>query len=197
MALVHQPYIESPTSFSVSAATSRAIDELITHYPVKEAALLPALHKVQDEYGWLPVAAMNWVADKLELPRLRVYSVTSFYTMFRRQPPGKHRLEVCTNLSCSLLGAQHLREHLCQKLGIQLGETTSDGEFTLTQAECLGSCGTAPVMLVDDRFYENLTPEKVDRIVAGVREGRPVLADNPRCPGCLDNDGPAKAGRHV
>ena len=153
-------------AFAVKPETAQAIDELLGHYPVKEAALLPALHKVQDEIGWLPVAAMDWVADRLELPRVRVYGVASFYTMFRRQQPGRHRLEICTNLSCSLMGAEHLREYLCRKLGIQPGETTADGRITLSEVECLGSCGTAPVMLVDDEFVEDLDPQKVDKILA-------------------------------
>jgi len=156
---------------ALSAETLAAIDEVLTHYPVAEAALLPVLHKVQDELGWLPVAAMDWVAERLALPPVRVYSVTSFYTMFLREPPGRHRLELCTNLSCSLLGAEHLREHLCRKLGIKPGETTADGAITLTEVECLGSCGTAPVMMVDDVFHENLTPEKIDAILAGLKEG--------------------------
>ncbi|MBW1811424.1 MAG: NADH-quinone oxidoreductase subunit NuoE [Deltaproteobacteria bacterium] len=149
----------------VKPETEKAIDELLNRYPIKEAALLPALHKVQDDFGWLPVEAMDWVADRLELPHARVYGVTSFYTMFRREKLGRHRLEICTNLSCSLMGAEHLREYLCNKLNIKPGQTTADGRITLLEAECLGSCGTAPVMLVDDEFFENLDPDKVDQIL--------------------------------
>ena len=148
-----------------SPETVRAIEDLITRYPEKEAALIPAMHLLQDEIRWLPLEAMDWVADKLELPRTRVYGVASFYTMFRRQPQGRVRLEVCTNLSCSLLGATHIRDHLCGKLGISPGETTEDGRITLTEVECLGSCGTAPVMLVNDKFYENLTPKKIEALL--------------------------------
>jgi len=151
--------------------TVRAVEELIKRYPLKEAALIPALHKVQDEVGWMPVEAMNWVADKLELPRVRVYGVTSYYTMFRRKPAGRNRIEICTNLSCSLMGAEHLRDYLCEKLGIKPGETTKDGLVTLTEVECLGSCGTAPVMLVNDEFHENLDPEKVDAILEKLKAG--------------------------
>ena len=150
---------------SISEDTKRVVDSLVERYPVAEAALLPVLHKVQDELGWLPVSAMDWVADRLNVPRVRVYGVTSFYTMFRRRKTGKHRIEICTNVSCSLMGAEHLRDYLCRKLGIQPGETTADGRITLTEVECLGSCGTAPVMLVDDVFHEELTPEKVDRVL--------------------------------
>ncbi len=160
--------------------TVRAIDELITHYPVKEAALIPAMHILQDEIKWMPMEAMDWIADKLEIPRVRVYGVASFYTMFRRKPEGKLRLEVCTNLSCSLLGATHIRDYLCEKLGIRPGETTPDGKVTLTEVECLGSCGTAPVMLVNDRFYENLTPKKIEALLERIARASiaPKAGDN-------------------
>ena len=148
-----------------SPETVRAVDELIARYPDKEAALIPAMHLLQDEIKWLPLEAMDWIADKLELPRTRVYGTASFYTMFRRQPQGKVRLEVCTNLSCSLLGATHIRDYLCKRLNIEPGETTADGRITLTEVECLGSCGTAPVMLVNDKFYENLTPKKIEALL--------------------------------
>ena len=102
---------EAGSKVSVKPETVKAIDELIGYYPVAEAALIPALHKVQDDLGWMPVEAMDWVADKLGLPRVRVYGVTSYYTMFRRKKPGRHCLEICTNLSCSLMGAEHLRDY--------------------------------------------------------------------------------------
>jgi NADH-quinone oxidoreductase E subunit len=156
--------------------TVRAIDALILQYPVKEAALIPVLHLIQNEIKWLPQEALDWAADKLELPRTRVYGVVSFYTMFRRKPQGRVRLEVCTNLSCSLLGATHIRDYLSRRLGIAPGETTPDGRVTLTEVECLGSCGTAPVMLVNDKFYENLTPRKIeallDRIESNARPSK-------------------------
>jgi NADH-quinone oxidoreductase subunit E len=148
--------------------TVRAIDELITRYPVKEAALIPAMHILQDDIKWMPLEALDWIADKLALPRVRVYGVASFYTMFRRKPAGRLRLEVCTNLSCSLMGGTHIRDYICKRLGIKPGETTPDGMVTLTEVECLGSCGTAPVMLVNDKFYENLTPKKIDALLARV-----------------------------
>jgi NADH-quinone oxidoreductase E subunit len=157
---------QTESRVKVKPETEKAIDELIGRYPVAEAALIPALHKVQDDLGWMPVEAMDWVADKLGLPRVRVYGVTSYYTMFRREKPGRHRLEICTNLSCSLMGAEHLRDYLCRKLSIKPGETTTDGRITLEEVECLGSCGTAPVMMVDDEYHENLTPEKVDTILS-------------------------------
>jgi len=155
-----------PVAVKISLETVEAIDKLIARYPTSEAALIPALHKVQDDVGWMPVEAMDWVATKLALPKVRVYGVASYYTMFLREKPGKHQLEICTNLSCSLMGAEHLRSYLEKKLGIRAGETSSDGRFTLTEVECLGACGFAPVMIVDGEYHENLDPKKVDEILA-------------------------------
>ena len=153
--------------------TIDGIEALIARYPAEEAALIPVLHAVQDDLGYISVAAMEWVADRLKLPYARVSGVVSFYTMLRTAPLGRHRLDICTNLSCSLMGAEHLRDHLCQKLGIKPGETTADGLFTVTEAECLGSCGTAPVMLVNDEFHENLDPAKIDALIEDLRRAKP------------------------
>lgn len=160
--------------------TIKEIDELISHYPVKEAALIPAMHMLQDDIKWMPLEAMDWIAEKLEIPKVRVYGVASFYTMFRRKPEGRLRLEVCTNLSCSLMGGTHVRDYLCKKLGVKPGETTKDGMVTLTEVECLGSCGTAPVMLVNDKFYESLTPQKIDALLKRIQTnvGKVKAGDN-------------------
>jgi NADH-quinone oxidoreductase E subunit len=138
-------------------------------YPDPQSALLPALALAQRDYGgWLPEAAFDEVAVVLDLPATKVASVASFYTMFNRQPVGRHLIQVCTNIACSLLGAEHLVEHISRKLGIAVGETTADGKFTLLEVECLGSCGTAPMMQVDDQYYENLTEAKIDQILASL-----------------------------
>jgi NADH:ubiquinone oxidoreductase subunit E len=108
----------------------------------------------------------------MEFSPALVASVASFYTMLNREPVGRHLIQVCTNISCSLLGAEHLLEYISRKLGIQPGETTPDGEFTLLEVECLGSCGTAPMMQVNDRYYENLTEEKADQILSGLTQRR-------------------------
>lgn len=145
------------------------IDVILSRYPNKEAALVPVLHRLQREIGWLSPEAIDFAAEKLELPRPRVWAVASFYSMFHRKPLGRHLLEICTNISCSLLGAEHLREHLARRLGVRPGETTADGFCTLTEVECLGSCGTAPVMLVDGEYHENLTPQKIDELLERLR----------------------------
>ncbi|MFN2292513.1 MAG: NADH-quinone oxidoreductase subunit NuoE [Anaerolineae bacterium] len=138
-------------------------------YPDPDSALLPALYLAQNDYGgWLPEEAIEAVAAVMGLTPAKVGAMASFYTLFHRQPVGRHVIYVCTNVACSLLGARQLVDYLGKKLGIQPSETTADGRFTLVEVECLGSCGTAPMMQVDDQYYENLTEEKIDQILAGL-----------------------------
>ena len=146
---------------------SRAeILRLRDEYPDAQSALLPALYLAQSDYGgWLPREATDEVAEVMDLPQSLVLSVASFYTMLNKKPVGRHVIQVCTNIACSLLGAEHLLAYLGNKLGIQPGESTDDGRFTLVEVECLGSCGTAPMMQVDDAYYESLTEEKIDQIL--------------------------------
>jgi NADH-quinone oxidoreductase E subunit len=152
----------------VLSEESRAeIRRIRDEYPGAESAILPALQRAQrDHGGWLPNEAIAEVAEVLGLSPTRVGSVASFYTMLHREPVGRHVIYICTNISCSLLGADHLRDYIGSKLGIRPGETTPDGHFTLEEVECLGSCGTAPMMQVDDTYYENLTEDKIDRLLA-------------------------------
>ncbi len=145
------------------------IQQLKARYPHPNSALLPALALAQKEHGWLSPEVLEEVATVMELSPAQVGSVASFYTMFNRRPVGKYLIQVCTNIACSLLGAEHIVEHLKRQLGINVGETTPDGRFTLMEVECLGSCGTAPVMQVNDTYYENLTAERVDEILAELR----------------------------
>jgi len=138
-------------------------------YPDPDSALLPALYLAQHDYGgWLPEEAIEAVAAVMGLTPARVGAMASFYTLFHREPVGRHVIYVCTNVACSLLGAQHLLDYLGEKLGIQVGETSADGRFTLMEVECLGSCGTGPMMQVDDQYYENLTEDKIDQVLAGL-----------------------------
>lgn len=143
--------------------------DMLTRYHKKQAAILPALHIAQREFGYISPDVIRYVAKLLDLSAARVQGVVSFYTMFNQKPVGKYHLQVCRNVSCSLLGAFHLIDHISRRLDIEPGETTPDGRFTLSLVECLGSCGTAPVMQVNDDFVENLTPEKIDEILG--REG--------------------------
>jgi NADH-quinone oxidoreductase E subunit len=157
----------------LSQASRAEILRIQSAYPDPQSALLPALVLAQQDYGgWLPEEAFDEVAAVMGLPPTQVASVATFYTMLHRRPVGRHVVQVCTNLSCSLLGGEHILETIGGKLGIQPGQTTPDGAFTLLEVECLGSCGTAPVMQVDDCTYEELTEEKIDRILAALADGR-------------------------
>jgi len=147
------------------------IKQIRGKYPDPRSALLPALYVAQRERGWLSPEVMRDVAEVMDLPPTEVASVASFYTMFNRQPVGENLIQVCTNISCSLLGAGHIVEYLKSKLGIDVGETTPDNSFTLVTVECLGSCGTAPMMQINDTYYEDLTEEKIDRILAELAKG--------------------------
>jgi NADH-quinone oxidoreductase E subunit len=155
-------------SVEFSPAAKAKFEQYLARYPIKRAAIMPTLWLAQEEFGWLSHETMAYVAELLELPPAFVASVASFYTMYYKRPVGKHHVQVCTNLSCALRGADEIVDCLRDRLGIGLGETTTDGRFTLSEVECLGSCGTAPMMQVDDDFWENLTPEStlalVDRL---------------------------------
>lgn len=139
--------------------------DIITRYPSRRAATLPLLHAIQDKYNWLPYQAIEEAAEFLQLTPAQVLDTASFYEMFWLKPKGKYLIMVCQSISCELLGHDRLIEALEHKLGISVGETTADGKFTLMHAECLGSCGTAPCALVNDRLCENLTVENLGQII--------------------------------
>lgn len=139
--------------------------QLEPRYPSKVALLLPALHAAQDEYGWLPPEILEEVGAYIGVHPAQVREVASFYTMYNLKPVGKNNLKICTNVSCMLRGAYELVEHCEKKLGIRCGETTKDRKFTLHEEECLGACGTAPAMMLGDRYYENLDAKKLDEII--------------------------------
>jgi NADH-quinone oxidoreductase subunit E len=148
-----------------SDAARRELEAVLSRYPDKEAAILPALYLAQREFGYLSDDAIVVVADLLGFTPARIEGVATFYTMYNRKPVGKYHLQICRNLSCSLLGAEHLIEHVSKKLGIRPGKTTPDGKFTLSEVECLGSCGTAPVLQLNDDYHEDLTEEKIDALL--------------------------------
>ncbi len=156
----------------ISDETKRRFDDLVKRYPEKRSALIPILHEVQAEVGYLSPEAIESVAGFLGLSAADVMSVASFYDMLNLEPVGKHMIYVCQNLSCSLLGAEQLIRHLENRLGIRMGETTPDGLITLKRMECLASCGTAPAIQVDGIFYERMTTRKVDELLEKLRDGR-------------------------
>ena len=147
------------------------IEEIARRYPDPRSAVMPALYLAQEKHGYLTKEAMEEVAEALNIPPVQVYEIATFYTMFNKRPVGRYHIQVCTNVSCMLLGAETLVDYLKEKLGIDVGETTRDGLFTLSTVECLGSCGTAPVMQINDTYYENLTKERIDEILEGLRRG--------------------------
>ena len=152
-----------------SESTKQKFDALVTRYPQKKAALLPTLWLAQEEFGTLTPEVLTYVASLLDLPPSKPYAVASFYTMYNLKPQGKYKIEVCRTLRCAMCGAFEIVEHLEQKLGVHMGETTPDGKYTLGTAECLGSCGTAPMFQINGKqYYENLTTAKVDEILAGL-----------------------------
>jgi len=162
----------TPTHASLLSAEVKAeIDKWIKRYPVeqKRSAVIPALHAVQqDNGGWLTTELMDAVAEYLGMPRIAVYEVGTFYGMFVHEPVGRHKINVCTNVSCMLRGSDEIVSHLQKRLGIKFGETTVDNKFTLREVECLAACGGAPMMQVDRQYHENLTPEKIDEILDGM-----------------------------
>lgn len=151
----------------VSATGVQGIDEWIAKYPAdeKQSAVMEALMVVQQENGYLTPAAMDAVAEYLDMPAISVYEVATFYSMYELKPVGRHLLNVCTNISCLLRDSSAVVEHLEKKLDIKLGETTEDGRFTLRSVECLGACVNAPMMQVDKDYHEKLTSEKIDAVL--------------------------------
>lgn len=141
--------------------------KLEQRYPMRNALILPALHAAQEEFGWLPKEAMAEVAAFIGVHPAQIREVASFYTMYNLNPVGEKHLKICTNVSCMLRGAYDLVGHCEKKLGIKTGETTADGKFTLSEEECLGSCGTAPAMMVNDDYHEDLTIERINQILEG------------------------------
>ena len=174
MSATHTEPIPNPlqrqSDMTVSAALETEIDELITHYPQKRSASLMILHAIQEHFGWISQEAVEWTAKKLELQPINVYELVTFYPMFRQRPSGKYQIKVCRTLSCALGGSYQLHKHFCEKLGLDHHkhgpQTTQDGKFTVEFVECLASCGTAPVMMCNDDFYEGVSHAKADEIVA-------------------------------
>jgi NADH-quinone oxidoreductase subunit E len=165
--------MEQP-DFALPAELAAEIDEVITHYPKKRSASLMLLHAVQEHFGYISRQAVEWIASKLELQPINIYELVTFYPMFHQKPVGSHHLRVCRTLSCALGGSYKLHTHLCKKLGLDAHahgvQTTEDGEYTVEFVECLASCGTAPVMMCNDTFYEGVSEAKADEILRTCKE---------------------------
>ena len=157
-----------PNAGLLSESSRTEIDRWIAKYPPdrKQAAVMAALTIAQDQNGgWLSVELIEAVAEYLEMPPIAAHEVATFYTMYDLKPVGRHKVCVCTNISCQLNGSSRIMNHIQKRLGIKPGETTTGGKFTLKEVECLAACGGAPMMMVDKTYYENLTPERVDEIL--------------------------------
>jgi NADH-quinone oxidoreductase subunit E len=157
-------------SFPVPPSLEAQIDELITHYSQKRSASLMVLHALQEHFGYISLAAMEWAASKLGLQPIHLYELVTFYPMFRQAPAGKYQIKICRTLSCALGGSHELHDQLCQKLGLDPHkhglQTTPDGKFSVEFVECLASCGTAPVLMCNDETHENVTAAKVESLVS-------------------------------
>ena len=152
-----------------NAENLEKLEQLRKLYPTSKALTIPVLWLAQNQFGWISPETMKYVADLLQLPVSHIFGVVTFYTMFNTRPVGKYHLQVCTNISCGLVGGEKICDHLSERLKIRPGETTPDGKFTLTEVECLGSCGTAPVVQVNEEYATNLTVEKVEQMIESLK----------------------------
>ena len=152
-----------------SPETYKQFEETVARYPKKEAALLPVLYLAQREFGHLGPEAIAYVAKVMDQAPARVHGVVSFYTIYNVKPIGRHHIQVCRTLSCALRGAEKITALIKKTIAIEPGQTTADGRFTLSEVECLASCGTAPMMQVNDAYYENLNEEKIGEILDGLK----------------------------
>ncbi len=156
--------------FALSPERERKLKEILERYPTTMAATLPLLHLCQEQEGYVSEHAMAYVSKRLDVSPAHVQGVVTFYTLYNQHPVGKHQVWVCRTLPCALRGAGALLEHCEKRLGVKCGSTTADGKVTLRAAECLASCGTAPMMQVDKEYHENLTSERVDQILTKLLE---------------------------
>ncbi|HKY26311.1 MAG TPA: NADH-quinone oxidoreductase subunit NuoE [Pyrinomonadaceae bacterium] len=155
-----------PATFSPEVEAE--IDRHLAKYPVKRSAILPLMFIVQRERGYLDPPGVLYLANRLGLRTTDIWEVATFYSMIYTEPVGRHHIQICKTLSCKIMGEPAITERVCRKLGINPGETTADGKFTVSLVECLGSCGTAPMFQIGFDYYENLTPQKVDEILDGL-----------------------------
>lgn len=158
-------FADAAKSIEFPPEAKARFEHLLTRYPNKEAALIPTLHLVQETWGWISPEAVHYVSGLLDLSPATVFGVVSFYDMLRQKPVGTHHVKVCTNLSCMISRAYDIFEGLCEKLHVKPGEITADGRITVDQVECLGSCGTAPVVQVNNDYHESMSVEKMNALL--------------------------------
>jgi NADH-quinone oxidoreductase subunit E len=156
---------------NLSADTLRKIDEVITHYPVKRSAALPLLHHVQEDQGHISSEAVEWIAAKLEVQPINIHELVTFYPMFRQKPIGRRHIKVCRTLSCAIMGGYRTCSEFQRQFSTGLGEVSPDGEVTVEFVECLASCGTAPVVMIDDELHEKVDVAKARELSAQIKAG--------------------------
>ncbi len=169
--------VEQPTSFAFTLENMERVKNHIAKYPdgKQASACMPLLDLAQRQHdGWLPRAAMDHVAEVLDMPPIRVYEVATFYTMYNLKPVGRHHVQVCTSLPCWLRGSDEIVKRCNEVTGTEFGKTSNDGQFTMTETECLGACVNAPMMQIGDDFYEDLTPDDVERILNALKNGETI-----------------------
>ena len=154
------------STFKFSSENEIKFQEYVSRYPVIDSVMLPALWLVQEQEAWVSPEAMVYVADRLGKTPIQVYEVATFYTMFNLKPIGKHHIELCKTLSCMLCGSKDIKNHIKQTIGIEPGQTSEDGLFHLSEVECLGACGGAPMFALDGQYHEKLTNQKLDELIA-------------------------------
>jgi NADH-quinone oxidoreductase E subunit len=161
--------IETGTPFTFDAQRDAEFERLIKRYPTRESMILPALWLAQEQEGWISAEAMAFIADRIGTFASQVFEVATFYTMYHLHPMGKNHICICRTLSCYLLGKQEIVDYLKRDLGIKPGEVSEDGQFSLEEVECLGHCGTAPVVQVNGEFYENMNVDKLKELLATLK----------------------------
>lgn len=165
----------SAAPIQLSAAAEAKLQSLLTRYPDGKSAVMPALYIAQNELGWVSESVIRWVASHLNIPEAHVVEVATFYTMYYKKPVGKYHVQVCRTLSCMLCGARKLTAHLQKRLNLKAGEVSADGFWSYEEVECLGSCGTAPMVEINDVYFENLTVEKLDALLDRIVKEKPDL----------------------
>jgi NADH-quinone oxidoreductase E subunit len=163
------------TPKKLSEKAEKKLDELITRYPSRRSAVMPALYIAQEELGYLTKEAIEWVAERIGLPPVQVREVATFYTMYYKKPVGRYHVQICHTLSCALCGSQELTKRFQERFKLQPGEISSDGQWSFEEVECLGSCGSAPMCEINDTYFENLTVEKFNQVLDRIEREKPDL----------------------
>ncbi len=160
---------------TLSENADKRIEEIKKLYPDARSAIMPALYLVQDELGTITKEGVEWVSTKIGVAPVHVWEVATFYTMYYKKPIGRYHVQVCRTLPCALCGAKKITEHLKKRFGLEPHQVSKDGMWSYEEVECLGSCGTAPMCEINDTFFENLTPEKIDQIIEKIGKEKPEL----------------------